>query len=100
MYNGIYSKRGTAMNITIDEGTHEIFIMGRIGNVRWLEQEYGATRERHSVKRYNEWKDYTRYVVEVAADSEQEQNLISRLVEAEQDSGIWFEVQPKVTATR
>lgn len=80
--------------IQVDETTHEILVMGRIGNAHWLEAEYGARKERHATRYYNSWREYTRYVVEVESDSAKERSLIARLEDAED---IWFEIQPKVT---
>jgi hypothetical protein len=71
----------------IDESIRVISVHGKIGNVHWLETEYGATKQPVLVRN----RTYQQYIVEVLA--EKAFDLIRRLQSAE---GIWFDEQPKV----
>jgi hypothetical protein len=86
-----------AAQIKIDESILVIEVRGRIGNVRWLETEFGARKQRYSQRRYNNYVEYTEYVVEMPAEDQRTTSLLRRLQSEQEDgAGIWFETGPKV----
>jgi hypothetical protein len=87
-----------AAQVKIDESILVIQVRGRIGNVRWLESEFGAKKQRYSQRRYNSYVEYTEYVVEMPAESQRTTDLFRRLQsEQESSASIWFETGPKVS---
>lgn len=71
----------------IDESTLIITVHGRIGNVRWLEQEGAAKRPSGK---------YYEYHLELPADAQKTTDLLRRLSEEEESgAGIWTTTGPK-----
>lgn len=68
----------------VDTSVTIISVHGRIGNVRWLETEFHATKQRNG--------KYFEYEVSMPADDSRTFDLIRRLQDAQESgSGIWFE---------
>lgn len=68
----------------VDMSVTIISVHGRIGNVRWLETEYSATKQRSG--------KYFEYEVSMPVGDSRTFDLIRRLQDAQENgAGIWFE---------